>query len=497
VERTEEAGLGPVTGGLNIMQTDYNNDGLPDVFVLRGGWLGKEGRHPNSLLRNNGDGTFADVTEEAGLLSFHPTQAATWFDFNNDGWLDLFIANESYLTDTNVCELFRNNGDGTFTECAGPSGVARIGFFKGVTSGDYNNDGRPDLFLSNREGSTLLLRNDGPAGASAGPGALWHFTDVTATAGVSVSEGTFSTWFFDYDNDGQLDLLVCGYSITDVGDVAADYLGLKTSGAKAHLFHNNGDGTFTDVSVSAKVSRVIHGMGANFGDLDNDGWLDFYAGTGDPNLATIIPNRMFRNAGGKLFQEVTTSGGFGHLQKGHGVSFADIDNDGDQDVYEVMGGAYAGDNYRNALFLNPGHGNHWLGLKLVGTRSNRAAIGARIKVVARTAAGTRNIYKTVNSGGSFGSSPLRQQIGLEQASSIERVEVYWPVTGQTQVIRGLERDCFYQLREEAAEAVPLRLAAIALDFKGTREPFCATSQTSALAPPAREPATTPSAGVVR
>jgi hypothetical protein len=480
VDRTEAAGLSLVTGGLNIMQADYNNDGFLDVLILRGGWLGAEGHHPNSLLRNNGDGTFADVTEEAGLLSFHPTQAATWFDFNNDGWLDLFIANESYLSDTNACELFRNNRDGTFTECAAASGVARMGFFKGVASGDYNNDGRPDLFLSNRQGRTVLLRNDGPVGTNAGPGAPWHFTDVAAAAGVALTQGSFPTWFFDYDNDGRLDLFVCGYAITDVGDVAADYLGMETKGAKSHLFHNNGDGTFSDVSVATKLSRVIHGMGANYGDLDNDGWLDFYVGTGDPNFGTLIPNRMFRNAGGKLFQEVTASGGFGHLQKGHGISFADIDNDGDQDIYEVIGGAYTGDNYRNALFLNPGHSNHWVGLKLVGTRSNRAAIGARIKVVAQTASGTRDIYKTVNSGGSFGSSPLRQQIGLEKASSIERVEIYWPVTGQTQIIRGLEPDRFYLIREDATQAVALRIPAIALDFKGTREPFCATPQTSAV-----------------
>ena len=167
-------------------------------------------------------------------------------------------------------------------------------------------------------------------------------------------------------------------------------------------------------------------MGANFGDLDNDGWLDFYLGTGDPSLSTLIPNRMFRNADGKFFQDVTTSGGFGHIQKGHGISFADFDNDGDQDIYEVMGGAYAGDNYRNVLFLNPGHGNHWITLKLEGIRSNRAAMGARIRVTVQTAQGERSIYKTVSTGGSFGASPLRQEIGLGQAKAIRSVEIFWP-----------------------------------------------------------------------
>jgi hypothetical protein len=130
-------------------------------------------------------------------------------------------------------------------------------------------------------------------------------------------------------------------------------------------------------------------MGCNFGDLDNDGWLDFYVGTGDPSLSMLIPNRMFRNDGGKRFQEVTSSGGFGHLQKGHGISFADLDNDGDQDIHEEMGGAVSGDVAHNALYLNPGHGNHWITLKLEGVTSNRAAIGARIRAIVQTLEPTR------------------------------------------------------------------------------------------------------------
>ncbi|HEY0549910.1 MAG TPA: VCBS repeat-containing protein, partial [Verrucomicrobiae bacterium] len=144
-ERTDKAGLLGLTGALNLLSTDYNNDGHIDVLMLRGAWLGKGGHHPNSLLRNNGDGTFEDVTEEAGLLSFHPTQTATWFDFDGDGWIDLFIGNESSGTEQHPCELYRNNGNGTFTECAAASGVGATGFIKGVGSGDFNNDGRPDL----------------------------------------------------------------------------------------------------------------------------------------------------------------------------------------------------------------------------------------------------------------------------------------------------------------------------------------------------------------
>jgi hypothetical protein len=445
-ERTRGAGLFGLTGGLNIVQTDYNNDGRPDVFVLRGAWLGKGGHHPNSLLRNNGNGTFEDVTEEAGLLSFHPTQTCTWLDFDNDGWLDVFIGNESTEGDPNPCELFRNNGDGTFTECAQTSGVAAVGYVKGVTSGDYDNDGRPDLYISSRDQFNVLLHNNGPAPGHSKKAPAWSFADVTDKAGVPEPMISFPTWFFDCDNDGWLDIFVSSYSAT-LADIAADYLGQSHKGGNARLYRNNHDGTFTDVSKPAGVARVLHTMGCNFGDFDNDGWLDFYAGTGDPDFSTLIPNRAFRNNNGTNFQEVTSALGIGHLQKGHGVAFADLDNNGSQDIYEVIGGAYAGDNYRNALFVNPGNSNHWLTLKLEGVKSNRAAVGARIRVIARTSNGTRSIYRTVTTGSSFGANPLRQEIGLGDAQKIEAIEIFWPLTEQTQRVTGVTMDRFYKIRE--------------------------------------------------
>jgi hypothetical protein len=447
-ERTREAGLIGEVGGLNIVSTDYNNDGFVDVLVLRGGWQRELGRFPNSLLRNNGDGTFANVTEEAGLLSFHPTQTAAWFDYNGDGWLDLFFGNESTPGEKHPCELFRNNGNGTFTECAQAAGVAIVGFVKAVACGDFNNDGRPDLYLSRQMEPNTLLRNDGPAGTNA----AWKFTDVTARAGVAEPMDSFPAWFFDYDNDGWLDLFVSGYFAAGVGAVAADYLGLPSQGERPRLYRNNRDGTFSNVTAPARLNKVLLTMGANFGDLDNDGWLDFYLGTGDPEFSTLIPNRMFRNAEGRFFQDVTTAGGFGHLQKGHGIAFADIDHDGDQDIYEVMGGFYPGDHYHNVLYENPGHGNHWITLKLEGVKSNRAAFGARIKVTVKTESGARTIYRTVSTGGSFGCSPLRQEIGLGRAQAVESVEISWPATGQVQVLTGLGMDRFYKVREGESHA---------------------------------------------
>ena len=456
-ERTAAAGLTGEQGGLNLIHADYDNDGWADVLVLRGGWLGTEGRYPASLLRNRGDGTFEDVTVAAGITHEFPSQSAVWFDFNGDGWLDLFIVNESTSGNVQPCELYRNNANGTFTECAKENGVDFVGFFKGVATGDYNNDGRPDLFLSAQDRAKMLLRNDGPATAGGAPRAPWKFTDVAEAAGVTDPPSSFPCWFWDYDNDGWLDIMVTGYFIQDVGDVAADYLGLPHAGQKAKLYRNNRDGTFTDVSKAAGVNKVIHTMGCNFGDLDNDGWLDFYAGTGDPKFTTLIPSRMFRNDGGRRFQEVTTSGGFGQLQKGHGIAFGDMNNDGDQDIFSKVGGAVEADNYHSQLFANPGHGNHWVKLLLEGVQTNRFALGARVKVVVDTAGGERAIHRVVGTGASFGSSTVRQEIGLAQAHAIKRVEIFWPVSGTTQVLTGLQLDHAYRVREGADAAEPMTL----------------------------------------
>ena len=255
-----------------------------------------------------------------------------------------------------------------------------------------------------------------------------------------------------------------------MGDIAADYLGLPSKGERSRLYHNLGNGTFEDVTHQAHLDHVLQAMGCNFGDLDNDGWLDFYLGTGDPDLMTIVPNRMFRNAEGKFFQDVTTSGGFGNLQKGHGISFADLDNDGDQDIHENMGGAVSSDTYPNVLYLNPGHGNHWLKLQLVGVKANRSAIGARIKLTVTRAAGQRTICRTVNTGGSFGGNPLRQEIGLGDAAAIQSVEIRWPGSGTLQTISGLALDRCYRIREDSEKPEPIPLKSFTFRLPQPGEP---------------------------
>ncbi len=449
---TAEAGLTGLTGGLNLVTADYDNDGDVDVLVLRGAWAKEGGNYPDSLLQNRGDGTFEDVTIAAGMLSYHPSQTAAWLDFDGDGWLDLFIGNESLdRQHPHPCELYRNNRNGTFSNIAPSIGMAIQAYVKGVAVGDFNNDGRPDLYLSIQGRPNKLFRNDGSSASG------WKFTEVGASAGVQLPSYSFPTWFFDFDNDGWEDLFVGGYRITGVGDIAADYLGLPGAGEKLKLYRNRGDGTFEDVSVARNMDRVVHAMGANFGDLDNDGWLDFYLGTGDPDLLTLIPNRMFRNDQGRRFQDVTTSGGFGHLQKGHAVSFADFDNDGDQDIHEDLGGAVSGDVYPNALFANPGHGNHWLKISLVGSKANRAGIGARLKFHLTTPSGPRVLHRTLNTGGSFGCNPLRLEVGLGNATRVESIEIRWPGSGTVQTIRDLAIDAYYRIREDRTEAEAVKL----------------------------------------
>ncbi|HEY6504033.1 MAG TPA: CRTAC1 family protein [Chitinophagaceae bacterium] len=464
-DASDSSGLGYLTGGLNIMQTDYNNDGFKDIFVLRGAWKGKFGKNPNSLLRNNGDGSFTDVTKESGLLSFHPTQTATWADFNNDGWLDVFIGNETTPAGgINACELFINNQNQTFTEIATKAGCAITEFVKGVTSGDYNNDGKTDIFISTLNGKRILLKNESVSG-------VVKFEDVTQQAGLNNNmTRSFPTWFWDYDNDGWLDILACGYEFSEplAYYAAAEAIQAPVGNAgKVFLFRNKHDGTFEDVSVKVGLTKIAFAMGANFGDIDNDGYLDFYLGTGNPLFKSLIPNKLFKNINGSHFMDITTSARVGNLQKGHGISFADMDNDGDEDIYIEMGGAYTGDAYENSFYLNPGQNkNHWINISLEGVVSNKVAIGAKIKVSFKENGIVRSVYRDVNSGGSFGSNPLRQHIGIGQGTSIDSIEVKWPVTGKVQVFKNPPIDANISIKEGDHAFAIYKLALI--DFKSVK-----------------------------
>jgi hypothetical protein len=468
VERTREAGLEGITGGLNLIHADYDNDGNDDILILRGAWMREAGAFPRSLLRNRGDGTFEDVTFQAGLTSFQPSQTAAWADFNLDGCLDLFIGNESLRTlesrpepVPHRSELYLNNCDGTFREVSHQVGIDVEEFVKGVVWGDIDNDGLPDLFISVMGGPNRLYHNRGGSSRAA-----WRFDEVARTAGVERPIFSFPAWFFDYDNDGWEDLLVLSYDLRHVNELpeaaAREYLGLPLRIAHGtdtvpietpRLFHNNRDGTFRDVTRPAGLDRPLWAMGSNFGDLDNDGWLDFYVGTGSPDLSAVVPNRMFRNRGGRGFDDVTLAGGFGHIQKGHAAAFADFTRSGQEDVFMVMGGAYEGDRFANLLFENPGWtGRHWVTLELAGTTANRSAIGARVELLTRQADGSaRRLYRTVSTGGSFGAGSLQLHVGLDRATRLERVTIQWPDSARTRTsYPDLALDRFYRIVQGAA-----------------------------------------------
>jgi len=449
-EITEEAGLLGITGGLNMMQTDYNNDGFLDVFILRGAWRGKAGHLPNSLLKNNGNGTFTDVSVMSGLLSMRPTQAAVWRDFNNDGWIDVFIANETYDEKVPLhAQLFINKGNGTFEEKAKDCGANVTGFFKGVTATDYDKDGYTDVFISNLEGEDFLLKNKG-----INEDGLPQFENVTQTAGLTGKYASFPCWFFDFNQDGWEDLMVFSLNFRKrnaLKDAIADFLEEDIPTDKARLYQNNGDGTFREVSEEKKVNRVILAMGSNFGDIDNDGYPDFYAGTGTPSLNTVIPNRMFRNIKGEQFEEITYQSRTAHIQKGHGVSFGDVDADGDLDIHITMGGAVEGDIYPNALFENQlQNENNWIKLKLIGSTSNKAAIGSKIEITGTVNGQNKRFFKTVNSGGSFGASPLQQHVGINQIQQIDTLRIKWQGTKTVQEFYDVEVNNQYQLEENTA-----------------------------------------------
>lgn len=427
-DRSAQSGLGGQLGGLNLVQTDYNNDRRPDIFVLRGGW---EFPMRNSLLRNNPDGTFTDVTGQSGLaVPAFATQTAAWADFDLDGQLDVFVGNEFAPS-----QLFRNQGDGTFTEVARSAGVDHAAFTKGAVWGDFDNDRYPDLYVSNYAEKNFLYRNNGDG----------TFTNVAGAAGVEQPLYSFPTWFMDFDNDGWLDLFVSGY-VQSLADVARGYLGTPLTGETFKVYRNTGKGRFEDVTARAGLARNALTMGCNFGDIDNDGYLDFYLGTGAPSYGALTPNLLFRNAGGRAFVDLTSGSGTGHLQKGHGIAFGDLNNDGNQEIFVHTGGAVPGDAYRNAVFWNPGHENHWLGLRLQGNRSNRAAIGARIRLVLP---GEREIHRVITSGGSFGASPFEQLIGLGDASRVETLEILWPATGERQEFKHLKSNQYIEVKESS------------------------------------------------
>ena len=416
----EQAGVADPRGGWGSLFADYNNDSYPDLYITRGGWSGAA---ENTLYRNNGDSTFTDVTHTAGVADPQSSFCAAWADYDNDGYIDLYIAN-GVIGDGAANVLYRNNGDGTFTNTAETAGVANTGNSLGTAWGDYDKDGYIDLHVINYGQSNVLYRNNGDG----------TFTDVTATTGMNLSvTDAFVTFFLDVDNDADLDLF-----ISNSGAFQAFIAG-QITGSATHdsdrqvLYRNNGDGTFTDVTKESGLYHAYGAMGANFGDINSDGYVDIYLATGAPQMGRLERDALFQNNGDGTFTDATTALGLGNIGKGHGVTFGDADADGDVDIYVPVGGAFIGDQWHNLFYQNTGTGNNYLTLKLVGVQSNRDGIGAKVTLNV----GDSTIYREVSGGCGFGSTnSLPLEIGLGKHTKVDTLEIIWP-SGQVDTHRNL------------------------------------------------------------
>ena len=428
-EVSAAAGVDDPRGGWGASCADYDGDGDLDLYVTRDAW---EGGAPNSLLRNRGDGTFVEAAPEAGVDDGGDSFTHAWGDVDGDGYLDLYVANG--VTGSGVPNsLFHNLGDGTFTEVAEQAGVAKQGKTLGVAFGDYDNDADMDLYVSDVGGGNTLYSNGGDG----------TFSDVTRFAGVQDPDaGSYVAFFFDYNNDTHLDLFVSAFAYYE-SFVESQLTGRAAGPSVPHLYRNNGDGTFTDTAPGTPLSRAVGSMGAGFGDVDYDGYTDVYLNNGGPNFLRLEPNFLYRNVAGERFVDISESAGVGNLGKGHGVSLADFDGDGDLDIYAGLGGHYDGDTWPNALYRNDGHANHWLEVDLRGAPPNTSAIGARLLV----RSGDHVQAAEIGSGNGFGcTNSLPTEFGLGQRTSVDELHIRWP-SGRREVLTEVPADQILRLEE--------------------------------------------------
>lgn len=433
----QATGLADARGGWAAASADFDNDGDDDLFVSRDAW---EGQAPNSLYRND-SGVFSDRGCAAGLADSSDSFTAAWLDFDGDGYLDLYVANG--VTGTGAPNaLLHNQQNGAFLDVAAAAAVADSSKTIGTAAGDFDGDGLTDLYAVNIGQLNRLYRNRGDG----------TFAEQAERAGVLFPvEGGYVAFFFDLDNDGHLDLFASTMS------AFPDVLNSMVTGEaiepnRPFLYRNLGDGTFADIAVVAGLKGSFGSMGAGFGDLDNDGFVDIYLANGGPQMARLEPNVLFRNLGDGTFADITATAGTGSLGKGHGATFADFDRDGDLDLYAGLGGHYDADTWANALYRNDGPAQHYLSIELVGTQANRSAIGTR---VAAFAAG-RTIRAQRQSGFGFGSSnePLLH-LGLGSATRVDSLHVLWPGHARQRFF-DLPVDCRIRIAQREAHYQMLR-----------------------------------------
>ncbi|HMV66207.1 MAG TPA: CRTAC1 family protein [Myxococcota bacterium] len=455
---SDASGVSSIPGILHFSAADYDNDGDMDVFAPRGAWMQTQGDVRPSLLRNDGQGHFADVAVEAGMAGADvngPTQVGAWADVDNDGWLDLYVGredDEQAVVGRHPSSLYLNQHDGTFVDIAGAAGVASAGFVKGASWFDMDEDGDVDLYVSSLRGRDHLYENRGDL----------TFVDRAERTRVLEPIKSFPSVAVDYDQDGRLDLFVAAFTnnyggggpldpsyfqsaesyIDDKLGIPADELFSET----AHMYRNTGDG-FEDVTAQLGLDDIHASMGLSVGDFDMDGWPDIILATGAPEYDALEPNIAYRNDQGQRFLDVTAATRMGHIQKGHGVAFGDLDEDGDEDVVVELGGAFRGDGALNALFVNPTNTSdtthrHAITLRLEGVRSNRNAIGARVKVVTPG----RTFYHLAGQTGSFGGNSMQIEVALADETEIQSVEIRWP-SGEVETITEVALDQIHHVRE--------------------------------------------------
>ena len=410
------SGLDNCVNGFIVAAADYDNDGNTDLFVTRIGFYYGD----TTLFRNNGDGTFTDVTRQAGLAHWGPSFTATWADYNNDGYVDLFVANNlGGLFDRKSPNLlFRNNGDGTFTEVAAQAGLVTPWPTIGAAWGDYDNDGYPDLFVSNGLGRSQLCRNNGDG----------TFTDVSRHAGIdSYAIGSTCFWC-DIDNDGWLDLVQ--FSWSDHEDVihTMRHGHGPADGRPMRVWRNNRDGSFTNISPELGIDGCWGTMSGNCGDFNNDGWLDFVLGNGSPRMDRLEPLVLLERNGTGRYSNITFSAGLPFTGKGHGANMADLFGDGRLSVMVAAGGAYPGDLLTTGVFRPKKLPGNYLNVRLVGVKSNRSALGARVTLEA----GGRRQVREVSGGSNFGCTPFEQHFGLGTLAKVDALEIRWPTSGLVQ-----------------------------------------------------------------
>jgi len=402
------SGLDTCVSSFAVAIGDYDGDGKPDVFVTRQGFL--EGA--SVLYRNNGDGTFTDVTAAAGLTGWISTFAASWADYNCDGALDLFVgANLNGLFGRKVGDrLFRNNGDGTFTDVAERAGIVTPWPTIGAAWGDYDNDGFPDLFLSSSFGRSQLFHNNGDG----------TFTNVSRQAGIDSPCFGSVTFWCDYDGDGYLDLVQyvwCRHE--DMLQSLRD--GVGPADRALRIYHNNGNGTFTNVNRDLGVTECWGSMSGNAADLNNDGYFDLVLGNGGPQVVRGEPPVILQ-FDGRRFRNVTFTAGMPRFGKSHGAVIADLTGDGRPHILLGSGGFYPAEPMPVEVYRPIVRLGNYLNVRLVGTKSNRDAIGARLRITA----GGRTQHHLVSGGSGFGCLPFEQHIGVGAATTIEALEIDWP-----------------------------------------------------------------------